>query len=228
VPEPSPFPPTRLVLVASAAYTKHDPPRLADHHDLGLSDEGRAQVRSLLRRLAATGELADATTLVAGNARRARETAELLAPAIGDGTLALRASCDYCNPHSGECEDMAARDWLQTLAVDRLANWSPYAPKSPGGESMRVAIERLSRALVDLVLATRGGTAVVVSHDFAVRASLWNFLSLPFFTSYTFPRVTKTGITEWIATGWLAGSGEMKAELVRVNDHAHLLRGAWE
>ena len=227
VADPSSFAPTRLVLIGSAAYVKHDPLRLADHDDLGLSAEGRDQVDRLRRRLVATGELHDTTALLCAAARRATETADLLASSLGDGTLRPVSSCDFCNPHSGDCENMAVSEWETTLAVTRLQNWSPYAPKSPGGESIRVAIERLARAIVETILANTGGTVVIVSHDMALRASIWNFLSVPFFTSYTFPTLAKTGITEWRAVGWLPGSGQMKAELIRINDHAHLAPGAW-
>lgn len=226
--EPTAFAPTRFVLIGSAAYVKHEPMRLADHNDLGLSEEGRQQIARLRRRLEATGELRAATYLGCGASRRATETAEQLAPAVGDGSLAVIPSHDWCNPHSGECEDMTVPEWEATLAVDRLESWSPYAPKSPGGESIRVAIDRLSKAIVETILRSAGETVVIVSHDMALRATIWNFLSVPFYTSYTFPKLAKTGITEWNAVGWLPGSGQMKAELIRINDHAHLTPGSWE
>lgn len=216
---------TRLVLIRNAIQRSHNPGRLLDHDDLGLSDEGRGKAERLRDRLAATGELADATRLLSSNARRAIETAEVISPALGD--LSPEPDCGFCEPHSGECDGMVVQEWLDTLAKDRMANWSPYAPKSPGGESYREGIERAARAFIEAVLAHEGGTVVIVTQTVPLRASLWAFLSLPFHASYLYPEITDTGITEWIADGWLPDTGQMKARLVRYNDHAHLLPHAW-
>jgi len=48
----------------------------------GLTDAGVAQVGALARRLAATGEAADAVALLTSPVRRVRETADLLRPAL--------------------------------------------------------------------------------------------------------------------------------------------------
>ncbi|MEQ7009461.1 histidine phosphatase family protein [Actinopolymorpha sp. B17G11] len=219
------LPSTRLVLIRNAIQRSHDPGRLLDHDDLGLSDEGREKAERLRDRLAATGELADVTRLLSSNARRAIETAQVISPALGD--LEPEPDCGFCEPHSGECDGMVVEEWLATLAQERLANWSPYAPKSPGGESYREGIERAARTFIEAVLANEGGTVVIVTQTVPLRASLWAFLSLPFHAEYLYPEITDTGITEWIADGWLPDTGQMKARLVRYNDHAHLLPNAW-
>ena len=90
-----------------------------------------------------------------------------------------------------------------------------------------VAIERAARAFVDAILANEGKTIVIVTQTVPLRASLWAFLSLPFHASYLDLEITGTGITEWVADGWLPGTGQMKARLVRYNDHAHLRTRAW-
>ncbi len=221
---------TRLVLIRNAQQAYSDPPRLLDHDDLGLSEEGRDQAERLRNRLAATGELAGATRLLSSNARKAIETANIISPALGN--LALETDCSFCEPHNGECDGMPVNEWLATLGKERVANWSPYSPKSPGGESHRETIERSARAFIETVLANEGGTVVIVTQTVPLRASLWNFLSLPFHATYVYPgntaqRLVVTGITEWIADGFLAHSGEMQAHLIRYNDHAHLRPGAW-
>jgi 2,3-bisphosphoglycerate-dependent phosphoglycerate mutase len=219
------LPSTRLILIRNAIQRSHEPGRLVDHDDLGLSDAGRDKAERLRDRLAATGELAAATRLLSSNARRAIETAQVISPAIQD--LLPEPDCGFCEPHAGECDGMVVAEWLATLAKDRLANWSPYAPKSPGGESYRQGIERAARAFIEAILADAGGTIVIVTHTVPLRASLWSFLSLPFHASYLYPEITDTGITEWIADGWLPDTGQMKARLIRYNDHAHLLPNAW-
>jgi probable phosphoglycerate mutase len=216
---------TRLVLIRNGRDAKSDPVRLADHDDLGLSDEGHRQAEALRDRLAATGELAGTTRLLTSNARRSAQTAAIISPALGD--LTADADCGFCEPHSGECDGMPVPEWLATLGADRLANWSPYAPKSPGGEAFRPAIERAARALIETTLANEGGTVVIVTHTVPLRASLWAFLSLPFHGLYCYPEFTPTGITEWVTDGWLPGTGELKARLIRYNDHAHLLPHAF-
>ncbi|WP_085944473.1 histidine phosphatase family protein [Actinopolymorpha alba] len=219
------LPSTRLVLIRNGIQRYHEPPRLIDHDDLGLSDEGRRMAERLRDRLAATGELAGATRLLSSNARRCIETAQVISPALGN--LQPESDCGFCEPHAGECEGMVVEEWLATLGEERKANWSPYAPKSPGGESYRVALERAARAFIETVLANKGGTVVIITQTVPLRASLWNFLGLPFHASFLYPEITDTGITEWVADGWLPEQLQMKARLVRYNDHAHLLPGAW-
>ena len=219
---------TRLVLICNAVHAASEPPRFHDHDDVGetaLGPEGRGQAERLLARLLATGELAETSALLTSNARRAIETAEIIGPSLGTGIT--ESSCGFCEPHSGECDGMAVDEWMATLAQNRIDNWSPYAPKSPGGEALRVAMDRTARALIDAVLAYAGGTVVVVTHTVPLRSSLWAFLGLPFHAQYAYPEFTHTGITEWVADGWMPGTGQLKARLVRYNDHAHLMPGAW-
>ena len=64
---------------------------------------------------------------------------------------------------------------------------------------------------------------LIVTHTFPIRAAFWMFLGLPFHASYLDLDVTETGITEWLITGWLAGTGHPGARLIRYNDHRHLL-----
>lgn len=122
---------------------------------------------------------------------------------------------------------MLVEEWLATLGKERIAHWSPYAPKSPGGEAVGVAMDRAARVLIEAVLEHAGGTIVVITHTIPLRASLWSFLGLPFHGLYAYPEFTYTGITEWKIDGWLPGTGQMRAGLVRYNDTAHLQPGAW-
>ncbi len=48
------------------------------------------------------------------------------------------------------------------------------------------------------MIATAGGTLVIVTHTIPLRACLWAFLSLPFHGLYAFPECTATAITEWV------------------------------
>jgi len=218
------FPATTLVLVRNADDLKADPPRLVDHDDLGLSQEGQTKAERLRDRLEATGELAGATRLLSSSARRAIETATIISPALGG--IPVETSCGFCEPHVGERDGIAVDEWLATLGQDRLAHWSPYAGKSPGGESVRAAIERAARSLIETAIDNRGGTVVIVTHSIPLRASLWAFFSLPYHGVPNELETSYAGITEWRADGWVAGTGQLQAKLVRFNDCAHLAPGA--
>ncbi len=149
----------------------------------------------------------------------------MLRPAIGRGDLSLQPSCGFCEPHSGAADGMVVDEWLETLGKTRVAEWSPYSGKGEGGESVALAVERAARALIEAALQHRGRTVVVVTHTIPLLASLWAFLGLPFHGLLTIPAFTRSGITEWIADGWVAGTGQMRARLVRFNDSAHLAPG---
>lgn len=211
---------TRLVLVRAARADATEPARLTDHDDPGLSAEGRDQAERLRDRLAA-GELGRDVVLLTSGARRAVETARVLAPAIG--TEHGPPDCGFCEPHTGESDGATVADWSQTHGAQRLAHWSPYAPKSPGGESYAVGIERAARALVEAAVAHEGGTIMIITHTIPLRAAFWVFFGLPFHASYLDLELAPTGLTEWVAEGWLPASGQPRARLARFNDHSHLI-----
>ena len=223
VAEPDEFPPTRLILVRHGRSVRSQPARLGDHHEHGLSDNGREEVQRLCARLERSGELAGVVAVLASGARCSIETALAISTLVG--TADPTADCAFCEPHVGEGAGMDVDQWLVGPAQERLRHWSPYAPKSPGGESLRVAIERAARAFIETVLAHPGSTTVVVTHTIPLRASLWAFLGLPFHGLCSSPQFTHTGMTEWVADGWIPGTGQMRAHLVRHNDAAHLLAG---
>ena len=96
---------TRIVLVRHGESRAQELGILGGHDGCtGLSDLGREQVGLLRDRLAATGELADATALYSSLMPRAIETAEILAPALGG--LEVRRECDFCEGHPGEADGL--------------------------------------------------------------------------------------------------------------------------
>ena len=211
---------TRLVLVRAARAGATEPARLTDHDGPALSAEGRDQAERLRDRLSA-GELGRDVVLLSSRARRAVQTAHVLAPAVAD--VAGPPDCGFCEPHTGESDGATVADWSQTHGAHRLANWSPYAPKSPGGESYAVGIERAARALVEAAVRYEGRTVLIITHTVPLRAAFWVFFGLPFHASYLDLELAPTGLTEWVAEGWLPASGQPKARLSRFNDHSHLI-----
>src|SRR6476646_5481804 len=70
----------------------------------GLTDLGRAQVGALNARLLRTGELGRVDAVYTSVLPRARETAAILAPALGG--LEAHAECHWCEIHPGAAEGL--------------------------------------------------------------------------------------------------------------------------
>src|SRR5215218_4057333 len=96
---------TRIVLVRHGESLAQELGFLGGHRGCqGLSARGRVQAGALRDRLAATGELADASALYASEMLRAIETAEIIRPALGE--LDVISDCDFCEGHPGDADGM--------------------------------------------------------------------------------------------------------------------------
>jgi len=178
----------------------------------GLSELGRRQAEALRDRIRRTGELA-ADVLLASSLPRAVETAEILAPALGAHDVVR--DCDLCELHPGECDGLGWDEYAEQYGVDMGAD--PYAPMSPGGESLAEFNVRVGRALAGLT-ARHEGSIVVACHGGVIIGSLVNFLQLPAQRPLAADvNVDNCSITEWRR----ASDGRWR--LVRFNDAAHLL-----
>ncbi|MDP9069869.1 MAG: histidine phosphatase family protein, partial [Actinomycetota bacterium] len=140
----------------------------------GLSERGRAQAEALRDRLAGTGELT-ADVLMASTLPRAVETAEIIAPALGGPDIVR--DCDLCELHPGECDALTWLEYDERYGVDMNAD--PFAPISPGGESLAEFNLRVGRALTRLAQDHDGRSVVVACHGGVVVGSLVSFLGLP-------------------------------------------------
>jgi len=137
-----------------------------------LTDLGVCQAERLRDRLAATGEIA-ADVLIASTMRRARRTAEIIAPALG---LPVHLDEEVEEQRDGGAEGM-------TLEAIRLAwgpptDWAtdPRAPGGiPGGECPAAMQDRVTRALTRITAAHAGKTAVVVCHGGVIAAAMLFF-----------------------------------------------------
>jgi probable phosphoglycerate mutase len=181
----------------------------------GLSPLGVAQAEALRDRWEATGEMREATALYASVLPRAIQTAEIIAPALGN--LPITAECDLCEMHPGECDGMS---WVEFARSYGTPDFSvePDRPLSPGGESWSGFQQRVDATLRALADRHEGETVVVACHGGVVNSSL---VALGFAN----PRVRldlrtiNASITEWQREGdrW---------RLLRYNDSAHLARVA--
>src|SRR6266481_6333192 len=98
--------------------------------DTDLTPLGITQAERLRDRLAATGEIA-ADVLIASTFLRARQTAEIIAPALG---LPIVWDDEVQEMRPGEAEGMHIKELRETFGdVDLMQN--PFQPIAPGGEN---------------------------------------------------------------------------------------------
>jgi broad specificity phosphatase PhoE len=182
----------------------------------GLTEVGRAQARALAARLAETKEIGDAAGLYASTLPRAIETAELIRSGLGLEADVIE-SCDLCELHPGEADNMIWEDFAATYGVP---DWDvdPTVAIAPGGESWTEFVGRASGALAALAQRHRGERIVIATHAGVIESSILAFLHQPS-TAAPMPRLRlrtqHASLTEWEFSdeGW---------RLLRYNDAAHL------
>jgi len=178
--------------------------------DIPLSPIGEAQAKALGERLKSV----DITRAVASPLVRAQLTAQL---ALG----AERAPMLLTEP---DLQEIAHGEWEGLLAGEihdkdpsRLRAWreEPDTVLMPGGESLRLVLERSWRGLAR---AAEGlgehDTLLVVAHDAVNRVILCRILGLPISRLWTFRQAPTT-------LNLLEGPDLDQLEVVRLNDCAH-------
>ncbi|MEJ7794211.1 MAG: histidine phosphatase family protein [Nocardioides sp.] len=141
----------------------------------GLSDEGRAQIQAVADWLTPIADRID--VVVASPVRRTRESAELLAKALGQPVTE--------EPGFAEME-FGAWDGLTFVEVaeqhaDDLETWLGSVDSVPGGtgESFRHVEERVLAALGRVLDEHAGTTVVVVSHVTPIKTLVAHTLDAP-------------------------------------------------
>jgi len=221
--EPPPPPPvtvTRLVLIRHG-QSMATVQGLAggDRGCGGLTGLGVAQAEALSRRLVATGELAEVAVLVASTLPRAVQTAEVIAPALGD--LEIITDREVREMEPGEGDGLTWAEWEERYGSFDVAV-EPYRPLSPGGESWADFGLRVGRALERLAMDHAGLTVVVCCHGGVIEQSISHGFGLPAQAppGRHMDTVPNTSITEWLVDlvpGWPS-----RWRLVRFADAAHL------
>jgi probable phosphoglycerate mutase len=184
----------------------------------GLSDLGRRQAAALRDRLAETHEFDPVDALIASTLPRARETAEIISPAIGN--LPVVEDEDVCELHPGEADGMSYDDYVAKYGWrDMEAN--PDLELSPGGESIAAFHRRVGTALTRIADAHPDQTVVIACHGGVVDVGLRTLLGLGMvggFDLYT----ENTSITEFVLAPATERRPTRRWRLVRYNDAAHL------
>lgn len=205
---------TRIVLVRHGQALAYTEQTVAGHACKGLSEHGRTQAERLRDRLLRTGELRDASVLYASLMRRAHETAEIIGPGVGDGTLEIRQDCGLCEQHPGEADGILWSEYDERYGgLDSIYREDRTRIGAPGSESVDMMVERVRAALERVASEHPRETIVIACHGGVVGCS---FEALAGVRLNSLVRYTEnTAITEWLhdTTGWT---------LVRYNDAAHL------
>lgn len=183
----------------------------------GLTDHGRDQVHALANRIRRTRELASAVALYSSILPRAVETAEILAPALGD--LTIGQTCSLCERHVGDADGMTWQEYETTYGALKPAD-DPLREMAPGGESWVGFLDRAEDALYDVMARHPGELVVVAGHGGIIGTSMVRFLGLPDHGARMRGHPDNSSITEWSWTG-------TRWWLVRYNDAAHLDNETW-
>lgn len=161
--------------------------------NLGLTPLGIRQAEHLRDRLAGTGEIA-ADVLISSTMLRARQTAEIIAPAL-DLPIIFDEEVEEMRP--GEAEGMTDAQYRETFGALN-AEQNPFRLVAPGGESWTLFMQRMGRALYRIIHEYADKTIVVVCHGGIIEGSFYLFFDLGTLQG---PRArfatTNTSITRW-------------------------------
>lgn len=199
---------TAVYLIRHATYDDTENGVYLDNP--GLSAEGIGQAERLRDRLLATSDI-KADALIASSMRRAAETAEILAPALGKPVV-LEKDLEEWRGDDGSLsqEEFNAR-WQRLTEEQR-----PYYHWIPSGESWLEFAARVHVALHRIIQEHEGKTIVLVAHGGVIQSAFGYFFGMSPATS---PGVfiENTSITEWIRP-----ANARRWALKRYNDTRHL------
>lgn len=213
---------TRIVMVRHGESLAQQRQIVGGHKGCeGLSDLGRRQVTALRDRWKEADELGGDVVLYASVMPRAIETAEILAPALGQPEII--EDCTFCEHHPGEGDGLPWREFDE-LYPHPDEGWSPDIRRDPGGETWNEMAERVREGFDGLVADHPGETVVVASHGGVIVQTMIRWLLID--PTATGERAwfspANSSVTEWRCAPNPYGNRTGNWELVRFNDHAHL------
>ncbi len=158
------MPSVSLVLLRHGRSLADDEEVHEGRYDSPLSDAGREQARQRAEEWRARGVRFD--RVIASPLLRAKETAEIIADALG---LAVETSDDWLELDNGPLAGVSYSEAAQQFALTSFEH--PFAPYAGVGESQWEATARAARALAELV--RRGpGLTLVVAHGGIINAAM--------------------------------------------------------
>lgn len=208
---------TRLYLIRHGQAHCNVPPYgvvAGPRGDAGLTPLGVRQAERLRDRLAATGEIA-ADVLIASTLPRAMQTAEIIAPALGE--LPIIPDDEVREMHVGELDGLPWEQIRDSVPDHRV---EPYRPFGPGGENWPRFQLRVAEALERIIVEHTGKNIVVVCHGGVVDGSFAYFFGLPTLApGKTGLFTANTSITLWEDESHDGFS--LRWRLARYNDDLH-------
>jgi 2,3-bisphosphoglycerate-dependent phosphoglycerate mutase len=182
--------------------------------DVGLTERGVAQAERLRERLA-QGEIA-ADVLIASTLPRARQTAEIIAPALG---LPIIFDDTVQELDIGEADGLTTTQAWAKYGMPDFEQF-PLRPIAPGGDSWGSFMLRVGNAFARITAEHAGKTIVVVCHGGVIDGSFVYFMGMP---TLQLPQIDfsthNTSITHWHHHN---RDGTPIWKLERYNDIAHL------
>jgi probable phosphoglycerate mutase len=179
----------------------------------GLSDLGRQQAERLRDRLLAGKEIA-ADVLISSHYSRARETAEIIAPALGGLEVIEDDGFGEHDP-GPECDGMSFDAYIDKYG----GGWwegDPFGISFPGGETIAAFQYRIGQTIRRAIDTYADKTVVVACHGGVVDAALRLALKSPPTGTYEI-QTLNTSITE------LHLVRDNFWRLIRYNDVGHLV-----
>jgi ribonuclease H / adenosylcobalamin/alpha-ribazole phosphatase len=175
VPEPPPWTPptgtpTRLILVRHAA-TEHSGQRFSGRNEVALSDVGERQATALANRT-----FRDVTAVVSSPLRRARQTATVIAAALG---VEVSVHDGLVETDFGAWEGLTFDEVQRSWATELTAWLSNADAAPPDGESMSAVAARVRRVRDELIAKHPGATVMVVTHVTPIKSLLRLALDAP-------------------------------------------------
>lgn len=184
--------------------------------DTGLTPHGVAQAERLRDRLATTREIA-ADVLIASTLPRARQTAEIIAPALG---LPIVWSDEVQELRPGDADGLSLDEFRERFGKPGFEH-DPFRPIAPGGESWAEFMLRVGTTLNRIARTHDGQTVIVVCHGGVIEGSFQSFgaTGLLFNTRIGF-HTSNTSLTHWERR--IEATESARWWLHSYNDDAHL------
>lgn len=205
---------TRLVLIRHGESVSQVEGFISGHDTCGgLSDRGREQAFSLRDRLLATNELDPVDVVYTSILARAIETAQIIAPALGEAEP--QSECEWCEIHAGDVEGLTWTEIDARFPELREQN-DPFLRRLPGAETWAEFAVRAGARLRRVANDHASQRVVVVCHGGIIGASFIALGDLPMRSVRGLAyEIANTSLTEWRWTG-------SQWHLVRFNDAAHV------
>jgi 2,3-bisphosphoglycerate-dependent phosphoglycerate mutase len=181
------------------------------YRDLGLSPEGIDQANRLRDRLLRTSELKP-DVFISSPERRAKETAEIIAPALGQ-PVTLDADFEEWRSDDGSMTPTRFMELWNEVPKSQRAYYRWYE----GGENRVEFALRVHQALNRIIQEHAGKTIAIMTHGAFLQ------MTFPYFFGFgeasierALPEMRRTSITHWVQI-------KDRWTLERSNDYYHLL-----